>query len=529
MSPDSGLVFFAGAGISSGPRGIPATADLIRQLLEAAVGANPTLRGLLPAPPVMGKVGFEMVLNDLWQICRDAVPAFFDWLASLDDAASPNPAHSFLSAWVAAGGSVITTNYDRLIERTGECVVRFDRDADDGRGFSRWASDLSGGALFKIHGSLERPSSCLAALEHVGTTVAGARRDLLMQVFRERPVCVVGWAGADPDIPPVIHAALAERSPDLPLFWVHHTAMSPASVSPLLRDASLIRPIYGEVDVVFAALYARASAARRRPGLAGAGQPATAPLAAFRRCTLSGASRFVGIALRRGGREALALKVFDVAADQAAGSAEWAAARQERALTLWGSARGQVQRELAARRIVADVVGRLGREGATPADMRGPLFGLLSMTISLSAHRRWLLLQIPGLLRAMRRSIADARASGADEVDVAIQEALTDLYSGRTRLALSGGLARRIMPIRHWVLAPFERARRAVASLPDRSLHAAFDVRAGYAVALATLGDCEKSLTDVPELDRLSLLLSDERRRHHWLEQRVRLVMLCGS
>lgn len=52
--------------------------------------------------------------------------------------------------------------HDRLIERTADCAVRFDRDAADETGFGRWEQALRDGALFKVHGSLERPSSCLA-------------------------------------------------------------------------------------------------------------------------------------------------------------------------------------------------------------------------------------------------------------------------------------------------------------------------------------------------------------------------------
>lgn len=526
-SPASGLVFFVGAGISAGAHRIPLTAELIRKLLETTIAAGPRLRDLIPHLPAMGKVGFEMVLNDLRQICPEAVSEFLNWLGGLDNAVRPNLAHSFLSAWVARGGSVITTNYDRLIERTGDCTVRFDRDAVDEAGFSRWVDDLEAGALFKVHGSLERPSSCLAALEQVGTTITGARRDLLLRVFRERPMCVVGWAGSDPDIPPLVRAALAERSPDLPLFWVQHSPDSWERVSPLLREASLARPIYAEADELFAALPSDDSAALRLAVSADDARPSQPPLDASRGCSPSGSSRFVGIALRRGGRERLALRVFDLGADQAAGLAEWAAARQERALTLWGSARGQPRRELAARRVVAGVVARLRQESAGRGELRGPLFGLLSMTISLSAHRRRLLVAIPGLLRSMRRSLAEARARGTDEVDVSIEEALTDLYEGRARLALAGGLVRHMPMFRDWILAPFERARSRVGSLPDRSLHAAFDVRVGYALAVATLGGCDKASVDVTELDRLSGLLSDERRRAHWKEQSAQLAALC--
>lgn len=523
-SPDSGLVFFVGAGISTGKSGIPGTTALIRKLVETAISSNPELGARVTPLPVLHKIGFEMVLNDLWQICPRDVGAFFEWLAELDAAATPTIAHAFLGRWIAHGGSVVTTNYDRLIERTNRVAPRFDREAADASGFQRWPDDLEKGALFKIHGSLERPSTCLAALEHVGTTIEGARQDLLFTIFRERPVCVVGWAGADPDAPPVIRAALAERPSHLPLLWVHHNENSFQNASPILREVSLTRPIFGEALDLFTALDRGSAAATRLAREFVPTKPA-AELKTLASCPPSANSRFVGIALRRGGRERLALRALDVAAAQSSGPGAWSAARQERAQTLWGSARGQVRREIEARKVVADVVATLRDEGSPP--MEGPLFGLLSMTISLSARRRRLLAEVPGLLRMMRRELRRSRAGGADETDLRIREALTDSYEGRLRLALTGRFARHLPALRQWVLAPFERGRGSVVSLPARSLHSSFDVRAGYAMALAILGDCARAREDIIELDRLSLLLSDDRRLNYWRKQRATLEVIC--
>ncbi len=510
---------------------LPSTTELIARLVEAAADRSPRLRRVIPVIPGLGTVGFEMVLNDLWQICQPAVPAFLDHLREFDAAATPSLAHAFLGQWLDAGHSVITTNYDRLIERTWEGRTRFDRDAADDTGFAEWERDVQRGALFKIHGSLQRTSSCLAALEHVGTTTTGRRRDLLLHVFSRHPMCFVGWRGVDPDVPPVLRATLADRPRDLPLFWVHHTAGSKRGVSPLLREVASIRPIVGSADEILGRLDVDGAAARRLADAVAAHPPAKRPqvrvdLASA--CSVSGVSRFAGISLRRAGHERLALRAFDVAAIEAQQVPEWASAREERALTLWANARGGDRGEMAARNVVGHVYSTLRRRpGVAHAETQGPLFGYLSMTVSLAGRHPSLVARLPRLFRIQRAALADARAVGADPVGVDIQAMLTDLYEGRLRLLLAGRLALRSARLKRWILVPYRRARSRASSLPERSLHARFDVLAGYAVALARLGDCRSCLAELDELDRLSLLLSDPRRLAHWDEQRATIARFC--
>lgn len=526
--PDSRLVFFVGAGVSTGTSQFPPTRALMAGLVEEAISRSPKLRGLSPVVPDLSKVGFEMVLNDLWQICQPAVGRFIEHLRAIDEAATPSLAHAFLGEWLAAGRLVMTTNYDRLIERTWDGPVRFDREGGNDSSFATWEKDLGSGALFKLHGSLERPNSCLAALEHVGTAIAGPRRDLLLRVFTQRPLCVLGWRGADPDIPPILRTAFVDRPRDLPVFWVHRTGASARAVSPLLRGIASLRPIIGTANDVLGRLDRDPSAARRLASLAARSHRGDVPSVSFDgTCSTTGLSRFVAITVRRAGDERTALRASDVAAFEATSIGEWMAAREEHALNLWASAAGREDGQFAARRVVADVVGTLRRRGAPTA--ASPLFGLMSMTVSLARRHPLLIAQLPLLFRANRRAIAAARDRGEDSVGIDIQEALTDYYAGRARLLLAGRLGRQFAAVKRWVLEPYERARARVAGLPERSLHARFDVIAGRAIALARLGECDSSVAEVDELDRLALLLSDPRRVAHWDDQRATIARLCSS
>jgi hypothetical protein len=525
---DHRLVFLVGAGISSGRDGMPSTAALIETLVRAATAGEPNLRKLTSAP-LSGPLGFEMVLNDLWQICPAAVDAFFAYLERLDTAARPTIAHAFLGEWLGGqSGSVLTTNYDRLIERTCRAALRFDSHTGDRFGFDNWQHDLVSGSLFKLHGSLERTSSCLGALEHVGTTMIGSRADLVRHVFGDRPVCIVGWRGADPDIPPLIRTAMARRPAGLPLFWVHHTPESVSHVSPLLRDAAMGNPIVGSAEEFFAGLDTTGDAQRRlamtASHTAAYDSPPRSDPPPDNLLQEVGCDR---IELRRGRREASALRAFRVATAAATSDLSWAAAEQEHALTIWGAARGQERRELLARSVVAAVVARLRRTSGVGAQQLKASFGLLSMTVSLCRRRPELLFLVPRLLRLQRRALAAARAQGADNTDAEISKALTDLYEGRVRLRLAGNGVVRWRPIVAWVLRPYHRAMATVSAQPDRSLHARFDVVASLALAAARLGLCAEAVANLDELDRLSLLLTDPRRVAYWVTQRRQLTKLC--
>ncbi len=80
---DRSLVFFAGAGASlAGNTGMPSTASLLFHLLlqslsssgESDLQSN-TLQAALKE--ITSHIGFEITLNDFWQICRQATTLLY--------------------------------------------------------------------------------------------------------------------------------------------------------------------------------------------------------------------------------------------------------------------------------------------------------------------------------------------------------------------------------------------------------------------------------------------------------------------
>jgi len=268
------LVFFVGAGASiAGNTGMPSTSALLYHLLSQSLAYSGKfdpakdsifriLKEITSLPNPI--IGFEITLNDFWQICRQATALLYESFADLDRRCIPNRVHAFLAHWLSTGGTVITTNYDRLIERewektSGSIQSRYREEGS--ASFVGWKEDLDrGGALFKIHGSLDDPQSCLGALEHVGTQLTGNKAELLEEVLRTRPLCFVGWRGGDPDIPPLLYNMLGKRDSSLPTFWIHFEGYPPGSMtlqtaiegcSELVRTYASDHPILTDADRAF--------------------------------------------------------------------------------------------------------------------------------------------------------------------------------------------------------------------------------------------------------------------------------------
>ncbi len=123
IGTDHSLVFFVGAGASmAGNIGMPSTPNLIYHLLldsltysDAFDDDIESYKSLLDE--VSRNLGFEITLNDFWQICPDATFSLYEAFANLEAQCVPNRVHTFLAHWLASNGTVVTTNYDRLVEK----------------------------------------------------------------------------------------------------------------------------------------------------------------------------------------------------------------------------------------------------------------------------------------------------------------------------------------------------------------------------------------------------------------------------
>ena len=117
------LVFFIGAGASAaGSTRMPTTPTLLKQVLLDALNRSAEfdiessgLANLIEDTSY--RIGFEITLNDFWQICRKAITLLYASFAEFEQRCIPNRVHSFLAYWLSTGGVVLTTNYDCLIER----------------------------------------------------------------------------------------------------------------------------------------------------------------------------------------------------------------------------------------------------------------------------------------------------------------------------------------------------------------------------------------------------------------------------
>ncbi len=337
------LVFFVGAGASSaGNTNMPTTRALLQKILLDGLTRSGTLDiesdYLNDAVKNISKqIGFEITLNDFWQICRKATTRLFESLADFEESCTPNSVHTFLAYWLSTGGVVLTTNYDRLIEREwiklqSDIDVRF---AEEGpNSFETWPEDLKrGGCLFKLHGSLDAPDSCLGALEQVTRRLAGKRANLLTEIIQNRPICFVGWQGIDPDIPPLLFDLYQTRNPAVPIFWIHYEESKSKPI--LLKDAIkntsyLVReyasdyPILTEANRAFQEILEK-SAIESTPTTFSSDAVLNFS-GAMNECTATGVARFVGIVARRGKDSDLAKQVFEISLRLAQTSEERSAA-----------------------------------------------------------------------------------------------------------------------------------------------------------------------------------------------------------
>ena len=539
---DHSLVFFVGAGASmAGNTGMPSTPSLLYHLLAQALTSSGKF--VLPGSvlqttikDISSRIGFEITLNDFWQICRQATSLLYESFAGVETKCVPNRVHAFLAHWLAIDGTVITTNYDRLIERSGKqngkTIQSRYRDTKS-NSFEQWGQDLkNGGTLFKIHGSLDDPDSCLGALEHVGTRLSGNRAGLLAEIIHTRPLCFVGWQGIDPDIPALMQEELEKRDPTLPIFWIHYEGNPSGSVSlqnamehcaEQIKPYAENKPILTEADRAFGEML-------NWVGIPAKANPARVCEAfdfskAVHQCTKTGLTRMVGITLRCAGRLDEAGPVLETALALAKTSGERSAAFQEISL-LQQQRTGKDTGE--ARKSLEQARKALEKE----PDLRLQLnadFGTLSMSIISLQKSPWLILKIPGLFTRYKRDIETLRKKTGDRESVALHTALFYLYSGRLRFKIFGGIRIAIRPLNNWILEPFDVARSTIDDAKDIHLHSRVDVLAYRAIALAHLKHCHEAVKDMTEIGRLVGILKDEARSKHWEKQAQEIRRFCHA
>ena len=538
------LVFFVGAGISANT-GMPLVPDLLESLLMSALSksapdkahSDASLANAIKQASQM--LGFEITLNSLWNSCPDFIKQIFYSLAEFEENwCFPNHAHLFLTNWLARGGTVLTTNYDRLIERAAadeakDLLIRY-TEAVGHASFEHWREDLlQGKCLFKVHGSFAEPESCLGALEQVGTKISGKRGELLAAIAEERPICFIGWRGVDPDVPLLLTEILSKKD-SVPVIWVHYEggdkkqpkglAQCLSGVPEPLRKIADTHPLITDADRLFAEMgrwlgWGIDPAINEQQEI-----PFSSPsmIPQFSQsldiCTRTYLARFVGTALRHARELEAALEILEVAHTLAKSRRRVLCCLIRKESELFGTGHDSQQQ---ARTLLK----------RTHSKYRQASFGMLSMTVVASRRRPWLLLRSPHLFRGYALYIDELRASAYNlqaRRRVALHEALFHLYLGKLRLQLVSWIGSLARPLASWVLEPFNIARARIDDAGDIHIHSRIDVLSGRSLALARFGFCEEAWRDIPEVKRLCGILADQPRTKHFFENQLpKLEQMC--
>lgn len=281
--------FFAGAGISAPPPSrLPLAAGLVASLIEPVLRplALPTglarsiVRALVRLRP---EVITDVLLEHLG---ADAARPLLQTLH-----APPNAWHGFLAAALGAGCSVVTTNFDTLIEKAA-AVIGARHDTVAGTAIGEDAAEPS--VLFKIHGSIggnsgDALASIALAVRQVGLGLSLPQTQLLGALLESRPLVVLGYSGRDDfDILPALlnlrrtAAGLwIVHEPDMPLRPLAGPARRQAKARPAVACATAwpgsLDLFAGETSAMLDVLRPRRGFGRLRGHSAVSEKPAGAP------------------------------------------------------------------------------------------------------------------------------------------------------------------------------------------------------------------------------------------------------------
>lgn len=211
-----GLIVFCGAGISANS-GLPVAGMLIDTLLTV-LGADEFEKQAYFRSPLP----FEAVM----EIVQRFAP--LDFLSDIFGIGEPSN-HHFLIAHLMVSGllsTVVTTNFDRLIERAldqlgwkeGDQYDLLCRDSD----FSHIAWEIDRPRLIKIHGSIHNPDQMAVTIRSVASKqISMPRGSVIKRIFSgQHTVLILGYSVSDVfDIVPFIHAI---ENPQTKVVLVQH-------------------------------------------------------------------------------------------------------------------------------------------------------------------------------------------------------------------------------------------------------------------------------------------------------------------
>ena len=205
-----GLVILAGAGISMPPPSLlpgwtafndavlGALARRAEQVTGGALPSDGTMLGLRTLRDEVGALPIDFQAQLMEEECG---PDYFRVLQTIDTEAT-NPCHQAIAALAATGvvRAVVTTNFDRLIERSLEALAVKFRVFAAPPDFDALAGVIAGAdslPVIKVHGSVESPDSMVDTLRQ---RVLGRPESLvraLEALFARHAILFAGFSGAD--------------------------------------------------------------------------------------------------------------------------------------------------------------------------------------------------------------------------------------------------------------------------------------------------------------------------------------------
>lgn len=206
----AGLVVLAGAGVSMlAPSALPNWRDFNRAVIAALAErtardtSRRTVEQFLQVIQAGQQVERVYAPDFMAQLIEEELGADYFRVLQVLDSERCNANHLLLAALARAGHlrAVITTNFDRLIERALDAL---------GVAHQVFASDAEFAAIeaattlpvIKAHGSVERPETMVDTLAQRVRGRPQALNDAIAARLRRHPLLVIGFSGADLDYDP---------------------------------------------------------------------------------------------------------------------------------------------------------------------------------------------------------------------------------------------------------------------------------------------------------------------------------------
>ena len=207
--------FLAGAGCSYNlPKAKTVTDALVDAVIDGLHEVDPRLRDLLK-----DNVRFEFFFQTIRDVLQIELRCLEQIYGDPPRGIKPTRYHHWFAKALSFGHSVITTNFDLLVETAYADLDGSPRelrvlkaDAD------LWTNPLTGPTLMKVHGSADDLGSLCATFDTV-TSKDLQKHDAVTEVLKERSLCVLGNGGWYDD---VLQLLFDTEARDQYLFWFDH-------------------------------------------------------------------------------------------------------------------------------------------------------------------------------------------------------------------------------------------------------------------------------------------------------------------